>query len=172
MSDINLKKIREMREKFHQEANSIKVQIQLLQTQLIQCKERVRVYEELLVGEMTSPGDMTVGTPDPFQNGHASKRSSLFVSRSTRTTKAEMTRRKNILVSILQEQGSMQPRDLLPLASEAIGTEVESHHLRAILRRFDEIFEAKEEHGVWGLTELGQSLHSMEDSEEPEPSSE
>ena len=60
----------------------------------------------------------------------------------------------------------MKPSDLLPLASEAIGVEVEPHQLRAILRRFDQVFEGKAEHGMWGLTAEGANIQLEESSSE------
>ena len=91
-----------------------------------------------------------------------------------------MQRRRNVLVSIFKEYGSMKPSDLLPLVSEAVGTEVEPHQLRAILRRFDQVFEGKAEHGMWGLTAEGAQadsddilVHSeMSSSEDAESESE
>ena len=50
MSDINLEQIKNMRAQFRKEAESIRSQINVLQTQLIQCEERVQVYDELFEG--------------------------------------------------------------------------------------------------------------------------
>ena len=154
MSDINLEQIKNMRAQFRKEAESIRSQINVLQTQLIQCEERVQVYDELLKGQVPSPEQLTMQGQGRFHTDDdglmATKK-----SRTARTTKAEMQRRRNVLVSIFKEHGSMKPSDLLPLVSEAVGTEVEPHQLRAILRRFDQVFEGKAEHGMWGLTAEG-----------------
>ena len=179
MSDINLEQIKNMRSQFRKEAESIRNQINTLQTQLIQCEERVQVYDELLKGQVISPEQLSVQGHSRFSTDDDGL-GPIKKSRTARTTKAEMQRRRNVLVSIFKEYGSMKPSDLLPLVSEAVGTEVEPHQLRAILRRFDEVFEGKAEHGMWGLTAEGAQAESddilvhseMSSSEDAESESE
>lgn len=163
MSDINLEQIKNMRMQFRKEADSIRAQIKQLQTQLIQCEERVQVYDELLKGKVSTPEQLSVQLQGRPQEEAPEESVSAKKNRTSRTTKAEMQRRRNVLIAIFKENGNMKPSDLLPLASEAIGVEVEPHQLRAILRRFGKIFEGKEEHGMWGLTTDGANIQ-LDDS--------
>lgn len=169
MSNINFEQIKIMREQFRREADSLKQQIQQLQTQLIQCEERVQVYNELLKGEVSTPEQLAVQVTQLADDNYSDGLSEPKKSRTSRTTKAEMHRRRDILISIFQQNGSLKPSDLLPLVTEAIGVEVEPHQLRAILRRFANIFEGKAEHGVWGLTAEAANIQladsNSEDSE-------
>ena len=91
--------------------------------------------------------------------------------RAARATKAEMSHRKKTVALILKDKGDLTPKDLNPMVDEALGKPLESHHLRAVLRRFSDIFETKKEHGIWGLTEQGhrfcqQFLDEDEDTSE------
>ena len=151
MSGINLQQIKTIREQFRKEAESLKQQIQLLQTQLIQCEARVQVYNELLKGEVSTPENLSMHMNQDtvmvaLENSVGPKK-----SRTTRTTKAEMHRRRDVIIKIFKQNGNMKPSDLLPIVSDSIGVDIEPNQLRAILQRFATIFERKEEHGVWGL---------------------
>lgn len=159
MSGINLQQIKTIREQFRKEAESLKQQIQLLQTQLIQCEARVQVYNELLKGEVSTPENLSMHMNPDAVTVAVENTASPKKSRTTRTTKAEMHRRRDIVIKIFKQNGSMKPSDLLPIVSDSIGVDIEPNQLRAILQRFANIFERKEEHGIWGLKQDPPSSH-------------
>ena len=81
--------------------------------------------------------------------------------RAQRATKAEMERRRRIVAEIFFFSGDLTPKDLNPLVDEALGEHMEPHHLRAVLRRFNETFEVRPQHGLWGLTAQGKDEFAL-----------
>ena len=166
MSGINLQQIKTIREQFRKEAESLKQQIQLLQTQLIQCEARVQVYNELLKGEVSTPENLSMHMSQDSVMVAVETNSGPRKSRTTRTTKAEMHRRRDIIIKIFKQNGNMKPSDLLPIVSDSIGVDIEPNQLRAILQRFANFFERKEEHGIWGLKQDSSQLHISDSKSE------
>ena len=116
-------------------------------------------------------------TSDLTNSGKVVYKSKGKKKRAARATKAEMSHRKKVVALILKDKGDLTPKDLNPMVDEALGKPLEAHHLRAVLRRFDDIFETKKEHGLWGLTEQGyhfceQFLDEDEDTSEENLSNE
>ena len=152
MSDININEIRNLREFSAKKVVEITEQIQSLEAQLVAFKERVKVYDELLNGIVPALDKSTISK---VETSLSSKK------RAPRSTKIEMDRRRKIIGKILFKQGDMQPKDLLSMVSEELDYTLESHHLRAVLRRFTDVFmPCVDRHGYWGLTPVGKSEFS------------
>lgn len=152
MSDINIDEIRLLREQSAKKVVEIAAQIQQLEEKLVAFKERVKVYDELLNGTNLSIDRAIV--VDEGTTTEAKKR-------APRSTKIEMDRRRKTIGQILFKQGDMQPKELLQEVSEKLGYTLESHHLRAVLRRFTDVFmPCTDRHGYWGLTSLGKKEFS------------
>ena len=80
--------------------------------------------------------------------------------RAQRATKEEMKKRFHAVGGIFFEKGDLTVKELEPLLNEALGYELEAHRQRGILYRYPNVFEPKEEHGIWGLTEEGRDYFS------------
>jgi len=149
MSSYDPEKIRKLRDEAHQKSILLQEEIEEKKAQVIALEERVKVYNEFLKGELPATKGM-----DTTQNGttEGSSEDSEKKSRAPRSTKAEMAKRKDVLVGIFSLHGFMQPKEILALIPEKLGYALEQHHLRAVLRRFPEIFmQDPDRHGFWGL---------------------
>ena len=145
MSEIEKEQIRIRRDTDAAEAVRLREEIKQLQEKLLICEARVNVYNELLESD-----NQYTGTIASIHNGVEVETPR---KRAARTTKAEMLRRKKLVALIFLKEGDMTPKDLLPLVQEELDLEMEAHHLRAILRRFEDTFVKRpEKHGIWGLT--------------------
>ena len=152
MSDINIREIRNLREESAKKVVEITDKIQSLEAQLVAFKERVKVYDELLNGVIPT---LDEATESKVETPLSSKK------RAPRSTKLEMDRRRKVIGKILFKQGDMQPKDLLSMVSEELDYTLESHHLRAVLRRFTDVFmPCVDRHGYWGLTGAGKKEFS------------
>ena len=149
MSSYDPEKIRKLRDEAQQKSTALREEIEEKKAQVIALEERVKVYNEFLKGELpaTTGSEGTTG-----RLADASSEDSEKKSRAPRSTKAEMAKRKDVLVEIFSLQGFMQPKDILALVPEKLGYVIEQHHLRAVLRRYPEVFvQDSERHGFWGL---------------------
>ena len=178
MSEILTENISKLLDKERNREMILEKSLENLKEQLSLCKGAIIAYEQLLNGassiseELEKELDLskvivTNGVVVDIKNKNDGETSSLANSgkvvykskgkkkRAARATKAEMSHRKKIVALILRDKGDLTPKDLNPLVDEALGKPLEPHHLRAVLRRFSDIFETKKEHGLWGLTEQG-----------------
>ena len=192
MSDISPENILSLLEQARSKAIVLEQNLENVKEQLSLCKGEIQAYEHLLQGLSISGSSQllantnkdlhpatnyqpNIGIGNTLGNigngttvqpvGHNMKK-----KRAARATKAEMEHRKKVIVRILKQKGDMTPKDLNPIVDEALGKPLERHHLRAVLRRFTEIFEAKKDHGFWGLTLQGRTYY--EDITEEEDTSE
>jgi len=131
MADINFHEIRSLRDESARKVQEITEKIQELESQLVAFKERVKVYDELIGGVLPS-----LSSIDGYDEGS----SDIPKKRAPRSTKVEMTKRRKIIGEILFNKGEMQPKELLPLVEAKLDYSLEAHHLRAVLRRFTDIF--------------------------------
>ena len=194
MSEILTENISRLLEKERSKAIFLEKSLEELKERLSLCKGAIIAYEQLLNGSSSieeelgkeldlSNAILTSGvllenenkndvvTSDLTNSGKVVYKSKGKKKRAARATKAEMSHRKKIVALILRDKGDLTPKDLNPLVDEALGKPLEPHHLRAVLRRFSDIFETKKEHGLWGLTEQGyrfceQFLDEDEDTSE------
>jgi len=61
-----------------------------------------------------------------------------------------MNNRREVVRDLLNQNGPMQPRELLSLAQRELGESFEAHHLRAVLRKYTDIFApSPQQHGLW-----------------------
>mgnify|MGYP005667209267 CR=1 FL=1 len=147
MAEIDLEIIRFKREEAFRESEEIRAQIQSLQERLIEKQARIGVYDELLGGTAHSSSVRSL----PSRPKTPSSLRPVKRERGPRTTKAEMVHRKQVVAGVFAEHGDLQPKHLLPLVQDALGHPLEAHHLRAVLRRYSEVFQQRAEHGLWGL---------------------
>ena len=139
MSSINKNEIIALRSNSIEMANELESKINTLQGQLLALKERIKVYDELISG---SP-PMILGAGENAQPV-------LEKQRGQRSTKSEMNRRREVVRELLSEKGPMQPRELLSMVQEELGSHFEAHHLRAVLRKYTDIFTPHPDfHGLW-----------------------
>ena len=148
MSSFNPEHIKELRDLADKKSKELRVNIREMQTELIALEERVKVYDELLNDK----------TP-LFESGElAEDATEIKKMRAPRSTKAEMEKRKNALIELFKEEGFSQPKEIMRLLPKKLGYPLEQHHLRAVLRRFPEIFtQDSERHGYWGLIAVSDS---------------
>ena len=143
MSIIDHNKILKKRDAAQQKSQELRQKIKEMEEQVIALEERVKVYNEFLKGDM---GDVDVSSDDSSEETEVKK------TRAPRSTKAEMERRKNALIEIFTEHGFLQPKELHTLAADKMGYVLEQHHLRAVLKRFPDIFiQDPKRHGYWGI---------------------
>jgi hypothetical protein len=186
MSEISPKDISKLLEKERGKAVILEQSLERIKEQLSLCKGAIFAYEQLLNGQSATNGHMESdkmsllddlvlisskngeeGSSDVSHTGKVTYKSKTKKKRAARATKAEMSLRKKVVAGVLKEKGDMTPKDLNPLVDSILGKPLESHHLRAVLRRFSDIFETKKEHGLWGLTEQGHRFcEEMSDDEE------
>ena len=142
MSSFNPEHIKELRELADKKCKELRVNIREMQTELIALEERVKVYDELL-NDKAPLFESTESTAVVTESKKM---------RAPRSTKAEMLKRKNALIELFKEEGFSQPKDIMRLLPKKLGYPLEQHHLRAVLRRFPEIFtQDPDRHGYWGL---------------------
>ena len=136
MSSINKNEIRLLLANSVDLAQDLEAQIATLQSQLLALRERIKVYDELISG--TTP----VLPPRSFTK-------IVDTRRGQRSTKTEMITEEN-LSALCWTKCPMQPRELLVLAQRELGESFEAHHLRAVLRKYKDIFApSPEQHGLW-----------------------
>jgi len=153
MSGINLDEIRNLQQIATEKHHSLQLQIKTLQHELLALEERIKVYDELLHHDEKLADKVQTSEPENEKK------------RAPRSTKAEMTKRRQVVGELLYENGELQPKELLPLVSQKLGYEMEAHHLRAVLRRFTETFTSSlHRHGYWCLTAQGEREFSAEET--------
>lgn len=200
MSEILTENISKLLEKERSRAVVLEKSLEKLKEQLSLCKGAIIAYEQLLNGSSSIDEELEKelnldenvlnnrvffgdgnkndeNASDLTNSGKVVYKSKGKKKRAARATKAEMSQRKKVVALILKDKGDLTPKDLNPMVDEALGKPLEAHHLRAVLRRFDDIFETKKEHGLWGLTEQGyrfceQFLDEDEDTSEENSSNE
>ena len=143
MSSYNPEEIRKLRDEAQNKSAELRADIAEKKALIIALDERVKVYNEFLKGDLSSRSER--GT-DQLSEESEKK------NRAPRSTKAEMAKRKDILIHIFSIHGFMQPKEILSEIPSQLGYELEQHHLRAVLKRFPEVFtQDPERHGYWGL---------------------
>ena len=148
MSSFNPDHIRELRDLADKKCKELRVNIREMQTELIALEERVKVYDELL-NDKAPLFEATEATEVSTESKKI---------RAPRSTKAEMLKRKDALIALFKEEGFSQPKEIMRLLPKKLGYPLEQHHLRAVLRRFPEIFiQDPERHGYWGLISKSES---------------
>ena len=178
MSEILTENISKLLEKERGRAIILEKSLDKMKEQLSLCKGAIIAYEQLLNGsssigeelekelgfsKIVLTDDINVGnenrndgeTSNLTNSGKVVYKSKGKKKRAARATKVEMSHRKKVVALILKDKGDLTPKDLNPMVDDSLGKPLESHHLRAVLRRFSDIFETKKEHGLWGLTEQG-----------------
>ena len=118
MSSYDPEKIRKLRDEAQQKSTALQEEIEEKKAQVIALEERVKVYNEFLKGEL--PSTMSPESPTSRMS-EASSEDSEKKSRAPRSTKAEMAKRKDVLVEIFSLQGFMQPKEILALVPEKLG---------------------------------------------------
>ena len=88
--------------------------------------------------------------------------------RAQRATKEDMKQRYHAVGKIFLEKGDLSVKDLEPLLNEALGYELEPHRQRGILYGSPNIFERKEDHGIWGLTAEGRAYFGAQEADDVE----
>ena len=97
MSSYDPEKIRKLRDEAHQKSTALREEIEEKKAQVIALEERVKVYNEFLKGELPSISGSEIsasGITEPSSEDSEKK------SRAPRSTKAEMAKRKDVLVEI------------------------------------------------------------------------
>ena len=190
MSEISPTDISKLLDKERSKAVLLEKSLDKIKEQLSLCKGAIFAYEQLLNGHSIINEKMDLSDDSLLDNiflinsekndgnnsnmGNTGKviyKSKSKKKRAARATKAEMVLRKKVVAGVLKEKGDMTPKDLNPIVDTVLGKPLEPHHLRAVLRRFSDIFETKKEHGLWGLTEFGRRF-CEEISEEEDTSEE
>lgn len=153
-----LQKERENEVALKKEYQKLEEEIKAITEQLLRTEGKIEAYEDLL---------KATGVVDSYRDsdeaGFSSKRNGNELPkkiRAQRATKKEMERRYNIVGRIFIEQGDISVKELEPMLDEALGYHLEAHQQRAILYRYPNEFQPKEEHGIWGLTENGRTYFS------------
>jgi hypothetical protein len=153
-----LQKERENEETLKKEYRKLEEEIKVVTEQLLRIEGKIEAYEDLL---KVTGSDDRFGDVDNFSNYSRNNESEFpKKSRASRATKKEMERRYNIVGRIFIEQGDISVKELEPLLDEALGYHLEAHQQRAILYRYPNEFQPKEEHGIWGLSENGRTYFS------------
>ena len=177
MNEISPLDISKLLEKERQKEVQLEKSLEEIKEKLSLCKGAILAYEHLLQGtpsngtrfDKEDKNNLSMGTFDNISNSSNTKATNTSQGkkkRAARATKAEMEHRKKVVVRILHKKGDMTPKDLNPIVDESLGKPLEAHHLRAVLRRFTDIFETKEEHGLWGLTQKGHAFYEEISDEE------
>ena len=142
MSSIDHNTILKKRDEAQKKCEELQQKIVEMQASVIALEERIKVYNEFLKGEMSGI-EVSEDSSEEIDNKK---------SRAPRSTKAEMERRKIALQEIFTEKGYLQPKEILGYLPEKLGYVIEQHHLRAVLKRFPNLFvQDPERHGFWGL---------------------
>ena len=150
MSFIDPKPVRVMRAQEEAEAETLRVEIARLSELLSVREARIAVLDEVLsrcqvavLPEVPPVSETESGpVPDPI----------LELELRQRTTASGMAERRDAVVAVFENHGDMTPRKLLPLVNGVLGEELVAHQLRAVLRKFKQLFESRQDqHGIWGL---------------------
>ena len=186
MSTISQEEIALLRDNAEKEVELLEKELEEIKEKLANKKGQVQAYALLLDGGSGGESknqnlDLMPGLGGRFRlDSKASEatdvQGSLKVSsvktkkkkRAQRATKAEMERRRKIVAEIFFFNGDLTPKDLNPLVDAVLGEHMEPHHLRAVLRRFEDTFEVRPQHGLWGLTPQSQEEFSALFGEEPQ----
>jgi len=148
-SFIDPEPVRVMRAQEEAEAETLRAEIARLSEQLSVREARIAVLDEVLSRCAVTPPPLPTPAPaviDPVEP------TLLELEVRQRTTASGMAERRKTVVAIFEEHGDMTPRDLLPLVNAELGEELVAHQLRAVLRKFKDLFESrKDQHGIWGL---------------------
>jgi hypothetical protein len=196
MSTISQEEIALLRENAQKEVELLEVQLGELREKLAETRGRLQAYELLLQGAISDleadfNGVRASVLPSVRGGGFrlnlggeelasVAGVNEVAISlkepkkkRAQRATKAEMERRRKVVAEVFFVRGDLTPKDLKPLVDMALGEPMEPHLLRAVLRRFDNTFGARAEHGLWGLTEAAkEELASFFNSSEEKSLSE
>lgn len=142
--------VRAMRDQEENAAAKLRQQIAQLQEQLAVREARIAVLDEVLsrchveLDEVLSTPAVAAVVDAPAPPPPEPPRN--------RATASSMAERRDAVVSVFRTHGDLTPRDLLPLVNDALGEELLSHQLRAVLRKYKKLFESRaDQHGVWGL---------------------
>ncbi|MBM76080.1 MAG: hypothetical protein CMK59_11820 [Proteobacteria bacterium] len=170
MSTISQEEIALLRENARKEVELLEKELEEAKERLANKKGQVQAYDLLLDGGSSKdqnlellPTSAGVFKLDSLQesvikNPQVSSKNSVKPKkkkRAQRATKAEMERRRKMVAEIFFLNGDLTPKDLNPLVDAVLGEHMEPHHLRAVLRRFEDTFAVRPQHGMWGLTEKG-----------------
>lgn len=149
MSFIDPEPVRVMRAQEEAEAETLRAEIARLSEQLSVREARIAVLDEVLSRCSVTPPPQpspSLIVPAPVEL------SVLDLEVRQRTTASGMAERRKTVVAIFEKHGDMTPRDLLPMVNAELGEELVAHQLRAVLRKFKDLFESrKDQHGIWGL---------------------
>ncbi len=127
-----------------------------LRQELLRQQGAVSLLEELISGDpISSEESMVVGTTSASGKPVRSKRS----------TKREMIERRNLLLRELGEKGALSAKELFDSIQDEVPADFKIHHLRNVLKKFDKYFMKGEEHGVWCLTEFGETSYRTDNSD-------
>ena len=147
--------------------------LEKLQKELWECRGRISLCEEWLRPSNNGEAPLHVTTAGNVISSSEAMGTMLNEKRrAPRSTQSEMLKRRRILGNILLSGGDDSAQALLPKMTEQLGYELEPHHLRNVLYKYDKYFTSREGHGIWGLTEEGityfQSLSDDDVDEETE----
>jgi len=188
MSTISQEEIALLRENAQKEVELLEKELEEIKERLANMKGQMQAYELLLDGGAVNGvkdqnvelipgvgGGFRLDSKKPAAHSKVGLKGSdakpKKKKRAQRATKAEMDRRRKIVAEIFFFNGDLTPKDLNPLVDAALGEHMEPHHLRAVLRRFEDTFEVRPQHGLWGLTVKSREEHSIlfgEESAAPE----
>jgi uncharacterized small protein (DUF1192 family) len=150
MSFIDPGPVRVMRAQEEAEAEKLRAEIARLSELLSVREARIAVLDEVLSRckvEVVRPPP-----PPPQLEPELEVVSVLELESRQRTTASGMAERREAVVAMFKKHGDMTPRDLLPLVNDELGEELVAHQLRAVLRKFKDLFESRpDQHGIWGL---------------------
>ena len=170
MSTISQEEIALLRANAQKEVELLEKELEEIKERLANMKGQMQAYGLLLEGGAVHgskdpsvdllPGvgggfrldSKMQGSTRPTQSSNSVADKPKKKKRAQRATKAEMERRRKIVAEIFFFNGDLTPKDLNPLVDAALGEHMEPHHLRAVLRRFEDTFEVRPQHGLWGLT--------------------
>lgn len=131
---IDPEPVRLMRATEEREAVKLRGQIKRLRKQLSSHQQRIAILDDVL--QCCQPAD-------DRQGGSGSPR---------RASSSTMVGRCRAVITVLDIHGDMTPRKLLPLVCDEFGEALLPHQLRAVLRKYTNVFERREgRHGMWGL---------------------
>ena len=165
MSTISQEEIALLRENAQKEVELLEKELEEIKERLANKKGQMQAYALLLEGGVQASSEQNVhlipsetggfhldGKVQDVTGSKSSRSKPKKKKRAQRATKAEMERRRRIVAEIFFFSGDLTPKDLNPLVDSALGEHMEPHHLRAVLRRFEDTFEVRPQHGLWGLT--------------------
>ena len=146
---IDPEPVRVMRAQEEAAAETLRAEIDRLTGHLSVREARISVLDEVLSRCAVIPP--LVPAPSPAVLA-PTELSVIDLDVRQRTTASGMAERQKTVVAIFERHGDMTPRDLLPLVNDELGEELVAHQLRAVLRKFKDLFESRQDqHGIWGL---------------------